>query len=235
MTELQERAVVLLSGGVDSATTLAVAISRGFEPWVLSFDYGQKAGFELKAAKAVSKSLGVDRHFFVKLPIEPLLESALVRREPLPAAEDIRRSFGIPETYVPGRNTIFLAIALGFAESIRAHHIFIGATAQDYSGYPDCRPEYFEKFNELVALITAEGVSGGRRTRIETPLMKLSKGQIISLGQSLGVDYSLTLSCYAPGPDGVPCMQCESCLIRQKGFQEIGAPDPVFSPPAGND
>ncbi len=234
MTEHKERAVVLLSGGLDSATTLAVALQRNYEPWVLSFDYGQKASRELEAAAAICRSLGVEHHLILPLRLDSLVVSALTSKEAMPSPEEIKRRFGIPDTYVPARNTVFLALALGFAESIGSYRVFIGANDMDFSGYPDCRPEFFRAFNQLAGLATAEGVGGGRKVQVETPLMNLSKGEIIRLGLSLGVDYGLTVSCYAPLPDGSPCLRCESCQIRIKGFRELGLPDPCCTPSSAN-
>lgn len=224
MTE--ERAVVLLSGGLDSGTVLAMAAARGFKVWALSFNYGQHAETELAAARALCESLKIHRHIVIPLSLGDLVETALVGRREVPAPEDCKRSFGIPETYVPARNTVFLSLALGLAESIGAYTIFIGANSLDYSGYPDCRPEYIEKFNDLAKIATAEGSSGGRPVRVEAPLMAMSKAEIIQAGTALGLDYGLTVSCYQPR-DGLACGRCESCVLRLKGFEQSDLTDPI--------
>lgn len=225
-----ERAVVLLSGGLDSATTLALTVARGFEVWALSLDYGQRAGAELDASRRLCESLGVRDHRVLPLSLDALVESALTGHDAVPDDGEGPRVHGVPTTYVPARNTVFLALALGLAETVGAHTIVIGANALDYSGYPDCRPEYLEQFNALAALATAEGASGGRPVRIEAPLMDLSKADIIRKGLELGLDFALTVSCYDPGPRGRPCERCESCAIRARGFEEVGVPDPALVP-----
>ncbi len=224
-----ERAVVLLSGGLDSATTLALTVARGDEVWALSFDYGQRAAAELDASRRLCESLGVREHRVLPLSLDVLVESALTGQDDVPDDGQGPRRHGVPTTYVPARNTVFLALALGLAETIGAHTIVIGANALDYSGYPDCRPEYLAQFNALAALATAEGASGGRPVRVEAPLMDLSKADIIREGLALGLDFSLTVSCYAPGPGGRPCERCESCAIRARGFAEVGIPDPALA------
>lgn len=225
-----ERAVVLLSGGLDSATALAWTLrSRGLEPWVLSFDYGQRAAREMDAARHVCAQLGVTRHMVLPLALDALVESALTGQGEVPDDGTGSRPHGIPTTYVPARNTVFLSLALGYAETIGAYTIVLGANARDYSGYPDCRPEYLEQFNALAALATAEAVAGGRPIRVEAPLMDLSKADIIRHGLALGLDYGPTVSCYAPGANGRACGRCESCAIRARGFAEVRVPDPALS------
>ena len=215
-----KKAVILLSGGLDSATTLAYAVSKGYDCYALSFDYGQRHRFELKAAKKVAKALGAVRQEVVKVDLARFGGSALTSKTPVPKgrnAKDIGR--GIPVTYVPARNTVFLALALAYAESLGAHEIFIGVNALDYSGYPDCRPEFIRAFEKTANLATKAGVEG-EKFRIRTPLIKMTKAEIIRLGTKLGVDFSLTHSCYDPAPDGTPCGKCDSCLLRAKGFRE---------------
>ena len=222
------RTVVLLSGGLDSATTLAMAMARGLEVWALSFDYGQRAAAEIAASRRLCTHLGVPHHQVLPLALDGLVESALTGDEEVPADGEGSRIHGVPTTYVPARNTVFLALALGLAETIGARTILIGANALDYSGYPDCRPEYLERFNALAAVATAEGAAGGPSIRVEAPLMHLGKADIIRAGLALGLDYALTVSCYAPGADGRPCERCESCAIRARGFEEVGVPDPIL-------
>jgi len=215
-------AVVLLSGGLDSATVLAYAVSKGFACHTLSFDYGQRHRIELKAARKVSKSLGALDHKVVKVGLDAFGGSALTADISVPkkrSHKDIGE--GIPVTYVPARNTVFLSLALAYAETLGALDIFIGVNALDYSGYPDCRPEYIRAFQRLADLATKAGVEGGR-FKIHTPLIKLTKAEIIRLGYKLGVDYSMTVSCYNPSPDGTPCGVCDSCRLRAKGFREAG-------------
>lgn len=222
------RAVVLVSGGLDSATTLAVARRDGFETYALSFDYGQRHRFELEAAGAVCRSLGVTRHITIPLDLRAFGGSALTDDIPVPKgrAED-EMSAGIPVTYVPARNTIFLAVALGWAEVLGAADLFAGVNAVDYSGYPDCRPEFIASFEQTANLATKAGVSGERPFRVHTPLIELTKSEIITLGTSLGVDFSQTHSCYDPAEDGAACGECDSCLLRRAGFQQAGIADPT--------
>jgi 7-cyano-7-deazaguanine synthase len=220
------RAVCLLSGGLDSATCLALARRDGFECHALSFDYGQRHRIELEAASRVAASLGVARHVVAQIDLQMFGNSALTAPIDVPKS----RSFaemgqGIPITYVPARNTIFLSFALAWAEVLEASDIFIGVNALDYSGYPDCRPEFIAAFETMANLATKAGVEGRTRVRIRTPLIALSKAQIVKLGRELGVDFSLTRSCYDPAPDGTPCGQCDSCLLRRKGFEEAGIED----------
>ena len=223
-------AVVLLSGGLDSATALAIAQSEGFTPHALSFRYGQRHGVELEAAGRVASSLGVPRHVVADIDLRQFGGSALTADIDVPkgrAAEEMGE--GIPVTYVPARNTIFLSFALAWAEVLGAEDIFIGVNALDYSGYPDCRPEYIAAFAEMANLATRAGVEGRQQLRIHTPLIDLTKAQIIGRGIALGVDYGLTSSCYDPGPDGRPCGACDSCQLRAKGFAEAGVTDPLLA------
>lgn len=222
------RAVVLLSGGLDSATVLAIAKSEGFECYALSFDYGQRHRFELEAARWVAAAAGVTRHVIVPLDLRAIGGSALTDEIAVPKDRaEAEMSEGIPVTYVPARNTVFLAVALGWAEVLRAADLFVGVNAVDYSGYPDCRPEFIEAFERLANVATKAGVEG-TRFRIHAPLIRMTKAEIIRAGLDLGVDYSLTHSCYDPAPDDRPCGRCDSCLLRLKGFAEAGASDPLI-------
>jgi 7-cyano-7-deazaguanine synthase len=224
MTDL---AVVLLSGGMDSATAAAVALDQGFGVHALSFRYGQRHAAELEAARRVAERLPVRRHVVLDIDLRAFGGSALTGDLEVPKDTPLDRiGSSIPATYVPARNTIFLAFALGWAETLGASDIFIGANALDYSGYPDCRPEYIEAFERMANLATRAGVEG-RRLRIHTPLITLSKADIIRLGRRLGVDYGLTWSCYDPTPEGTACGHCEACILRAKGFREAGMEDPV--------
>jgi len=223
-----KRAVVLLSGGLDSATVLAIAKSQGFEPYALSFSYGQRHIFELEAAARVAASLGVAGHRTAVIDLRVFGGSALTADIAVPKGRDAdQMSHGIPITYVPARNTIFLSFALAWAEVLGSSDIFIGVNALDYSGYPDCRPEFIESFEKMANLATKAGVEGRQALKIHTPLIALTKARIIAKGIELGVDYSLTSSCYDPSPAGAPCGQCDSCLLRQKGFRENGIADPL--------
>lgn len=222
-------AVVLLSGGLDSATALAIAIARGHAVHALTFDYGQHCRTELQAAARLARTVGA-AHKVLPLSLGEIGGSALTENRPVPAAGQAETRFGIPETYVPARNTVFLAVALGWAEVLGAHSIFIGANSLDYSGYPDCRPEYLEAFNRLAALATAEGAGGGRPVVVHAPLMHMSKAEIINQGVRLGVDFSLTVSCYQPSTNGAPCGTCESCVLRLRGFADADLPDPLPYP-----
>jgi 7-cyano-7-deazaguanine synthase len=228
MRKQQKRAVVLLSGGLDSATVLAIAKSEGYAPYALSFSYGQRHAFELEAARRVAASMGVVEHRIVAFDLRAFGGSALTADIAVPKgrAPD-EMSQGIPITYVPARNTIFLSFALAWAEVLGASDIFLGVNALDYSGYPDCRPEYIAAFEKMANLATKAGVEGRQRLKIHTPLIALTKAQIIAKGIALGVDYSLTSSCYDPSPMGAPCGQCDSCLLRQKGFRKNGLEDPL--------
>ncbi|HEU0209609.1 MAG TPA: 7-cyano-7-deazaguanine synthase QueC [Candidatus Udaeobacter sp.] len=220
-------AVVLLSGGIDSTTTLAIAIAEGYGPYALSFDYGQRHQIEIEAAHRVAQSLGAKQHRVAKIDLRILGGSALTDDIAVPKQRsETEIAHGIPITYVPARNTIFLAYALGWAEVIPANDIFIGVNAIDYSGYPDCRPEFIGAF-ENVANIGTKAAVEGRRFNIHTPLIKLSKAQIIRKAVDLGVDLSLTYSCYDPTPEGLACGRCDSCLLRLKGFRETRIEDPI--------
>lgn len=223
MTSAVKKAVVLLSGGLDSATALAMAKDQGFECYVLSFDYGQRSVTELNAARKVAAQMDVKEHRVVRLHLEDFGGSALTDHSiDVPEQEEE----GIPVTYVPARNTVFLSLALGWAEVLDAHHIFIGVNAVDYSGYPDCRPEYIAAFEAMANLATKAGVTGTKLT-LETPLIDLTKAEIIQQGTALGVDYGLTVSCYQADDDGRACGQCDSCRLRAKGFVDAGVPDPT--------
>ncbi len=222
-----KHAIVLLSGGLDSATTLAIARSQDYATYALSFDYGQRHQRELEAAKKVAKSLGAREHRTVKIDNQIFGESALTNDVDVPKSRSEEEiGSGIPATYVPARNTIFLAHALAWAETIGAGHIFIGANAIDYSGYPDCRPEFIALFEMLANVGTKAGAEGAR-IQIHAPLIKLSKAEIIRKAVELQVDLSLTHSCYDPRPDGRACGECDSCQLRLKGFREAGVTDPI--------
>src|SRR5438445_2898651 len=222
-----KRAVVLVSGGIDSTTTLAIAIADGYETYALSFDYGQRQQIETKAARRVADSLGVKEHRVAKIDLRVFGGSALTDDLDVPKQRsDKEIAQNIPVTYVPARNTIFLAYALAWAEVIPANDIFLGVNAIDYSGYPDCRPEFIEAFENVANLGTKAGVEG-RRFQIHTPLIKFSKAEIIRKAVELRVDLSLTHSCYDPTPEGLACGECDSCLLRLKGFREAGLKDPV--------
>jgi len=223
-----KRAVVLLSGGLDSATVLAIAKAEGYELYALSFAYGQRHAWELEAAKRVAASVGVVQHRIANIDLRAFGGSALTDEIDVPKGRDAEEmSHGIPITYVPARNTIFLSFALAWAEVLGAGDIFIGVNALDYSGYPDCRPEFIAAFEKMANVATKAGVEGRQYLRIHTPLIAMTKAQIIATGTELGVDYALTSSCYDPGPTGAPCGQCDSCLLRQKGFCENGIEDPL--------
>lgn len=222
------KAVVLLSGGVDSATTLAVARSMAFEIYALSFRYGQRHWVELEAAARVARYNSVGEHLTVDIDLRRIGGSALTSHLAVPKSRSVEEmGKDIPITYVPARNTIFLSYALAWAEVIGSSDIFIGVNALDYSGYPDCRPEYIKAYERMANLATKAGVEGRQKLKIHAPLIHLSKAQIVLKGVELGVDYSLTHSCYDPGADGAACGQCDSCLLRLKGFQEAGLQDMV--------
>jgi 7-cyano-7-deazaguanine synthase len=226
----QPRAVVLLSGGLDSATALAIARADGFEPYALSFQYGQRHEVELKAARRVAEALGAVKHVIAEIDLRVFGGSALTADVAVPKGRSTTEmGEGIPITYVPARNTIFLAFALAWAETLEASDVFIGVNALDYSGYPDCRPEYIHAFEQLANLATKAGVEGRQHLQIHIPLIELTKAQIIQRGLGLGVDYGLTHSCYDPAEDGRPCGACDSCLLRAKGFAEAGVPDPALT------
>jgi 7-cyano-7-deazaguanine synthase len=224
-----KRAVVLLSGGLDSATVLAIAKAEGYGLYALSFSYGQRHAWELEAAKRVAASIGVAQHRIANIDLRAFGGSALTADIDVPKGRDAEEmAQGIPITYVPARNTIFLAFALAWAEVLGANDIFLGVNALDYSGYPDCRPEFIEAFEKMANLATKAGVEGRQHLRIHTPLIAMTKAQIIATGTELGVAYGLTSSCYDPGPIGAPCGQCDSCLLREKGFRENGIEDPIL-------
>jgi 7-cyano-7-deazaguanine synthase len=221
------RAVVLLSGGLDSATALAVAARDGFACHALTIAYGQRHAVEVEAAARVAGALGAVEHRVMHLDLRAFGGSALTADIPVPEHRSAEQmASGIPATYVPARNTIFLALALAYAEVIGAFDIYVGVNAIDYSGYPDCRPEFIRAFEALANLATKVGVEGGR-FHVHAPLIQLSKADIIRLGASLGVDYGLTHSCYAPAPGGLACGKCDSCLLRKAGFEAAGVPDPT--------
>lgn len=228
MAHSSPRAVVLISGGLDSTTALAIARHQGYACYGLSFDYGQRHRFELEAAQKVCTSLGVQDHAIIRLDFRRFGGSALTADIEVPKDRDEQSmSQGIPVTYVPARNTVFLSIALAWAEVLGAGDLFLGVNAVDYSGYPDCRPEFIEQFQRLANLATKSGVEGTQQFQVHTPLMAMSKGDIIRTGMSLGVDYALTHSCYDPAADGAPCGRCDSCQLRRKGFAELGLTDPL--------
>lgn len=221
-------AVVLLSGGLDSTTVAAIALSRGFDVHALTFRYGQRHKAEVEAARLVANSLGIRRHVVLDIDLRAFGGSALTTDLDLPKDTPIGEiGQRIPSTYVPARNTIFLAFALGWSEVLGASDIFLGANALDYSGYPDCRPEFIQSFQTMANLATRAGVEGGQRLTIHTPLIALSKREIIEQGLALGVDYGITRTCYDPSPDGAACGRCEACILRLRGFREVGLEDPV--------
>ena len=221
-------AVVLLSGGLDSSTVLAIARERGFEPCALSFRYGQRHVHELNAADAIVRALGVAQHVTAQIDLRAFGASALTADIAVPkdrSADEM--SHGIPITYVPARNTVFLSFALAWAETLGSTDIFIGVNALDYSGYPDCRPDYIAAFETMANLATRAGVEGTHRLTIHAPLQHLTKADIVRLGASLGVDYAITTSCYDPAADGTACGHCDACQLRRRGFAEAGSPDPI--------
>ncbi|MEU4009769.1 7-cyano-7-deazaguanine synthase QueC [Streptomyces pseudogriseolus] len=222
-------AIVLLSGGLDSTTVLAIAKDQGFTPYALSFRYGQRHSIELEAAQRVAKAQGVARHVIADIDLRIFGGSALTADIEVPKHESLAdvEEAGVPITYVPARNTIFLSFALAFAETVGASDIFTGVTAVDYSGYPDCRPEYMEAFATMANLATKAGVEGTSKITLHSPLIALSKADIVREGLRLGVDYSLTSSCYDPDAQGRACGKCDTCLLRLKGFAEAGVSDPV--------
>lgn len=228
MAGAERKAVVLLSGGLDSATALALAAAEGFAPYALSLRYGQRHGAELAAARRVAEALGVAEHRVLDVELGALGGSALTADLPLPKGRPLEAiGRGIPATYVPARNTVFLACALGWAEVLGAFDIFIGVNALDYSGYPDCRPEFIAAFERLANLATKAGVEGEGRFRVHAPLIGLSKAEIVRKGLALGVDYALTVSCYDADEKGRACGECDACLLRLKGFAEAGLEDPA--------
>ncbi len=217
---------MLLSGGLDSYTAAAIARAQRFTLFALTFHYGQRHAREVEAARAVARALAIERHLELDLDLRAIGGSSLTSSADVPHGGDVGQA-GIPSTYVPARNTIFLSIAVGWAEVLGAHDIVIGVNALDYSGYPDCRPEYIAAFERVANLGTRAGVEG-ERFRIHAPLMSLGKGDIIRRGLELGLDYALTHSCYDPRPDGKPCTTCDSCMLRAKGFAAAGVPDPLL-------
>ncbi len=228
MIEANRKAVVLLSGGLDSATTLAIAQRDGFEIHALSFQYGQRHQAELGAAKRIAERFTIAEHIVANIDLRLFGGSALTSEAPVPKGRSIEQmGVGIPITYVPARNTIFLSFSLAWAEVLNVDDIFIGVNALDYSGYPDCRPEYIEAYEHMANLATKAGVEGRRHLKIHTPLISLSKAQIIRTGIELGVDYSLTCTCYDPSAEGEGCGLCDACLLRLKGFAENGVRDPA--------
>jgi 7-cyano-7-deazaguanine synthase len=226
---MRKKAVVLASGGLDSTTTMAIAKHEGYDIFALSFDYGQRHSLELEAAKTVADYFGAKKHLILRLDLGAIGGSALTDDIPVPCERGLEEigSGGIPITYVPARNSIFLSYALAWAEVLDAADIFIGVNALDFSGYPDCRPEYIEAFERMANLATKAGVKG-KSVTIHTPIINMTKAEIIRKGMSLGVDYSMTHSCYDPAEDGRPCEKCDSCLLRKKGFKEAGLSDPLF-------
>ncbi|WP_295580079.1 7-cyano-7-deazaguanine synthase QueC [uncultured Lamprocystis sp.] len=225
-----KNAVVLLSGGLDSTTALAIAKAEGFAPYALSFRYGQRHAVELESAARVAQALGVVEHVIADIDLRRFGGSALTADIAVPKARSlVSIGEGIPITYVPARNTVFLSFALAWAEVLGASDLFIGVNALDYSGYPDCRPEYIAAYERMANLATAAGVAGRQRLRIHTPLIHLTKAQIVARGLALGVDYALTSSCYDPGEDGRPCGECDSCQLRAKGFAQAGIADPLLA------
>jgi 7-cyano-7-deazaguanine synthase len=228
-------AVVLLSGGLDSTTVLAVARAEGFVPYAMSFRYGQRHALELESARRVAQAIGVAEHVVVDVDLRAFGGSALTSEAAVPKGRThAEMGEGIPVTYVPARNTIFLSFALAWAEVLGAQDIYLGVNALDYSGYPDCRPEYIAAYEAMARLATKAGVEGRQRLTVHAPLIALSKAEIIEKGLALGVDYGLTSSCYDPGPDGRPCGGCDSCQLRAKGFAEAGVLDPLLVRFAGS-
>jgi 7-cyano-7-deazaguanine synthase len=228
MTTVKRKAVVLLSGGLDSTTVLAIALSRGFEAYAMSFRYGQRHVVEIEKAAAVAQHLRASRHIVVDIDLRAFGGSALTSDVAVPKGRsEAAISEGIPVTYVPARNTIFLSFALAWAEVLGSSDIFVGVNAIDYSGYPDCRPEYLAAYERMATLATKAGVEGRQKLQIHAPLMAMSKADIIKAGAALGVDFAMTCSCYDPGPAGEPCGECDACALRAKGFAVAGTADPL--------
>lgn len=228
MNDVAPKAVVLLSGGLDSSTVVAMALDRGFDVYALSFSYGQRHTAELEASRAVAEQFKITRHVVIDIDLQRFGGSALTADIDVPKGRDLAEmDRDIPVTYVPARNTIFLSYALAWAEVLGAEHIFIGVNAVDYSGYPDCRPEFIEAYERMANLATRAGVEGNAPLRIETPLLNMSKAEIIRKGVDLGVDYSRTNTCYDPVDSGAPCGACDACLLRANGFKEAGLSDPL--------
>jgi 7-cyano-7-deazaguanine synthase len=226
MSSSSRKAVILLSGGLDSTTVLAQAQADGYEVYALSFQYGQRHSIELDVAKRVAEQFGVKEHKVAQIDLRLFGGSALTDDIDVPKDRDPNDT-SIPITYVPARNTIFLSFALAWAEVLKAYDIFIGVNVMDYSGYPDCRPAFVEAFENLANLATAYGVEGGQRIRIHSPLLNMSKADIVQMGMKLGVDYSKTLSCYDPSPQAEACGECDACVLRQRGFHQNGLEDPA--------
>lgn len=227
----QPKAIVLLSGGLDSTTVLAIAVREGFEAHALSFRYGQKHEWEMMAAKQVAEKMGAASHRVLEIDLRAIGGSALTSDVPVPKGRDLAAiGAGIPATYVPARNTVFLSLALAWAEVLGSSDIFLGVNALDYSGYPDCRPEYIAAFQRMADLATKAGVEGRQQLVIHAPLIHLTKAQIIRKGLDLRVDYSVTSTCYDPSPQGNPCGCCDACILRRKGFAEAGTADPLAYP-----
>lgn len=223
---MDKKAVVLLSGGIDSTTMLAIAQSQGYSVYAMSFRYGQRHTLELDRAKQISEKMGVEKHIIIDIDLRAFGGSALTDDIDVPKERsDQEIGTGIPITYVPARNTIFLSFALAWAETLEIDTVFIGVNALDYSGYPDCRPEYIAAYQRMANLATKTGVEGKTTLEIQTPLISMTKAQIIQKGTELGVDYALTLSCYDPDNQGKACGACDSCLLRRKGFEEAGVLD----------
>lgn len=224
---MTKKAVVLLSGGLDSTTVLAMAKAQGFEPYALSFRYGQRHAVELEAAQRVARAFGVV-HRTVTVDLRTLGGSALTDDVEVPKDRDeSKMGDDIPVTYVPARNTVFLAVALGWAEVLGTGDLFVGVNALDYSGYPDCRPAFIEAFEKLAQVATADGVTGRVKYRVHAPLMEMTKADIVRQGLALGVDYAITHSCYDPDPQGLACGRCDSCALRRRGFEQAGVADPT--------
>ena len=224
----ETKAVVLLSGGLDSTTTLAIAKNEGYTIYAITFEYGQRHQFELEAARRVAARENVVQHIVVQFDLRTFGGSALTSNIAVPKGRDLTQmNHDIPVTYVPARNTIFLSFALAWAETLGSDDIFLGVNALDYSGYPDCRPEYIEAYETMANLATKSGVEGRQKLKIHTPLIDLTKGQIVKKGLELGVDYSVTSTCYDPSPAGEACGQCDACLLRLKGFAENELADPI--------
>lgn len=224
----KNKAIVLSSGGLDSTTAMAIARQEGYEIFSLSFRYGQRHAREVEAAQSVAKTLGAKEHLVIDIDLAKIGGSALTDDIPVPKTRNEQEmEKEIPVTYVPARNTIFLSYALAWAEVLGASDIFIGVNVIDYSGYPDCRPDFIEAFEHMANLATKAGVEGKTQIKIRTPLIHMTKAEIIQKGTKLGVDYSITHSCYDPSPEGKACGQCDSCLLRKKGFTEAGIPDPT--------
>lgn len=222
------KAVVLLSGGLDSTTTLAITKAEGFQPFAITFRYGQRHGVEIEAAKRVAEAMGAADHLIVDIDLRRIGGSALTDDIAVPKDRDLAEMEAeIPVTYVPARNTIFLSFALAWAEVLDAMDVFIGVNAVDYSGYPDCRPEYIAAWERMANLATKKTTEGGERLRVHAPLIHLTKAEIISRGLELGVDYLLSRTCYDPSPTGEACGHCDACLLRLKGFEEVGVADPI--------